>query len=405
MKTLGKLLGVLAICALFAAPALATTVRDARIDATCEGYSITFFGEQFEPGLNEIIEVDYKITLAALTPGNDDVVVTGMTVLDGTDCVPVGDTCNVTVTESFTWEEALGFALPCGDYELLYGGVAPSCDEKPSFYRFLDIFGGTACKDPGPVDGWDGILECPCDEPGLEICRTIGFWGNRGGTEKKGSENITQAVIDAAMMPIEVCGEPINTTLVGEQDSALEAICVSPRGDSRLQLIRQLTAAALNCVATNGNGDCFEVSIGETFAACNDACIFEDEDAYGDCTDAVDCFNNGGILLDNGMCQIGTCADTGDACDEDEACGLDAMGHPIECLPLEGNCHDRPLVNADLGLDFSDPGPAGSPRACKSARHNDCTLLSCDEEPAGPTKGGKGDKGGKGKGKGKGGRR
>jgi hypothetical protein len=50
-------------------------------------------------------------------------------------------------------------------------------------------------------------------------------------------------------------------------------------------------------------------------------------------------------------------------------------GEVVECLPLEGNCHDRPLVNEDLGLDFDPPGPAGSPRECNQARRNDCTVL------------------------------
>ena len=372
-----RILCVMALCALGASTAWATTVDDARIDATCEGYSITFFGSQFEPGQNEIIEVDYKITLAALTAGNDDVVVTGMAVLDGTGCEPPAGqtTCDIVVTDSASWDEVLGSALPCGDYELLFGGVAPSCDEKPSFYRFLDIFGGTACKDPAPVDGWDGILECPCDEPGVETCRTPGFWKTHAGDAKCGSQNVTQQVIDAAMMGIEVCGAPITSTALDSGDSALEAMCVSPRKNKRLQLIRHLTAAALNCVMTNGNGDCFDVSIGADFESCNAACAAGDKSAYDHCGDVIDCFNNGGVLLDNGMCQIGTCAGSGEPCDEDEACGLDDMGGEVACVPLEGNCHDQPLVNESLGLDFDPPGPAGSSKACNRARKNGCTLL------------------------------
>jgi hypothetical protein len=86
--------------------------------------------------------------------------------------------------------------------------------------------------------------------PGNEICRTAGFWAEHGGSEKGCSQNITQTVIDAAG-PLAVCGESISTTGIDDAASALEAMCVRVRGEQRLQLARQLTAAALNCVVTD----------------------------------------------------------------------------------------------------------------------------------------------------------
>ena len=71
--------------------------------------------------------------------------------------------------------------------------------------------------------------------PSEEICRTPGFWGTHGGVEK-GGPNITQFAIDQAGGSIEICGQTItNTTPTtttptapGNDQSALEAICVSP---------------------------------------------------------------------------------------------------------------------------------------------------------------------------------
>lgn len=350
-----------------------------RIAADCEGYTLYIPVQFIEPG--ETLEVEYRVTLDALTEGADDVVAEGTVVVDATGCVPDPGrvSCDFTTVESFTWNEVLGYALPCGDYRL-NTSTDGSCEGKPSRYIWntIDEPPRTVCERIFEGEGWDGFLECPCDEPGVEICRSPGFWGTHAGEEKKRSQNIAQQVIDAALMPIEVCGEPIDTTILHDSGSALEAICVTPRGNRRLQLARQLTAAALNCVMTNGNGDCFGVSAENTFASCNEACRFEDEDEYGHCIDAMDCFNNGGRLLDNGMCQTGTCASDGSPCDGDDACGLDDAGRPVECLPLEDNCHSQPLFNADLGLDFDPPGPAGSPKACNDAKKNDCTLFDCD---------------------------
>ena len=184
------------------------------------------------------------------------------------------------------------------------------------------------------------------------ICRTPGFWAEHAGTEKKNSVNITQAVISAAPGGcIVVCGEKITNTAVNSANSALEAMCVT----GQLQLPRQLMAAALNCIMTNGSADCTGTGIEDVFQACNAACPASKTAVVGghtiDCIGAIDCFNNGGEF--------------------DPATGA--------CTPVANNCHDQPLCNQDLGLCFEPPGPAGSTSACNQARHNSCAIIQPGE--------------------------
>jgi len=189
----------------------------------------------------------------------------------------------------------------------------------------------------------------------MEICRTPGFWGTHAGREKSRSQNITQAVINAAGGCIEVCGEIIDNTVLNSADSAVEAICVSPRGDQRLQLVRQLTAAALNCIITNGNPDCTGVSVEEVFQTCNASCASGDPSAPDTCIGLLDCFNNGGTIDGSGNCVTGA----------------------------PNNCHDRLLVNDSLNLNFEPPGPAGSSNECNAARDNTCTVIPPGEASCG----------------------
>ena len=204
------------------------------------------------------------------------------------------------------------------------------------------------------------------------ICRTPGFWGThacpgaggQAGCEQQGNscaQNITQAVIDANPNPahpgqLVVCGQDITNTLLGDHESAVEAICVRVQGHLRLQLARQLTAAALNCILSGSDDTCVNLSIETTFSECDDVC----KDAgstnaqIGPCVDAIDCFNNGGQF---------------DA----------ATGH---CTSGPDNCELRDLPLATLGLTACHDksgnlvqGSSGSSNECSDARRNQITIF------------------------------
>jgi hypothetical protein len=193
------------------------------------------------------------------------------------------------------------------------------------------------------------------------ICRTPGFWGTHGcpetivdgvvtevDCEKKTAQNITQAVISATQdQALFVCGEKIVNTALDDAASAVEGICVSPKGAQILQLARQLTALALNCAITTGDGSCANLPVQNLFESCNDLC--ELGGSVSDitaCINTIDCVNNGGT------------------------CGIEG---------LDGLCHDRILVNDSLGLNFEPPGPAGSSQECNDATQNNCTIIGVGE--------------------------
>lgn len=393
MVTKRALFGALCCCLVLAGSlgaSYATAIRDVRLYADCDGYTVYAVGENFEEGESLVVDYSFLLNYLGPDPLGEDVSVSGSLTLtcEPFQADPGKTTCTVRESLSETWAEALGSDLACGQYQLDSTSGGGVCGSIPTRWVWTDIFGGQQCNrlpatgfedpDNDVYPDWNGFLDCPCDpeEPGVEICRTPGFWGTHAGTEKKNSTNITQAVLDAANGIVSVCGETVDTTALDTAGSALEGMCVAPRGDIRLQLARQLTAAALNCVMTNGEGDCADVSIEETFQACDLACANGWDDEFGACIDAIDCFNNGGIMLDSGMCQIGTCGGDGiTACDGDERCGYDDAGEKIACVPLEGNCHDRALVNEELGLDFDPPGAAGSSKSCNTANRNGCTLF------------------------------
>jgi hypothetical protein len=105
-----------------------------------------------------------------------------------------------------------------------------------------------------------------------------------------------------------VCGRKITDVDVDHAHSALEALCVSPKGNQRLQLARQLLTAALNGA---GGGAKFT-----DFAACNAICTnaASSKDAVTGCTDEADKFNNSGDNIpapfDNGTSATpGPCKD------------------------------------------------------------------------------------------------
>ncbi|HEY3174763.1 MAG TPA: hypothetical protein VGK94_03285 [Candidatus Polarisedimenticolia bacterium] len=229
-----------------------------------------------------------------------------------------------------------------------------------------------ACK-PSTGECSPETTNPPPDECDAATCRTPGFWGTHAGTEKSGSRNITQAVINA-VGSLSVCGETISTTIVNDDASAVEAICVSPSATIRLQLARQLTAAALNCVASDGDADCSSTPLfASAFASCNAVCANSSSSTalVTSCIGQIDCLNNGGRLLANGYCQTGVCAGSGSPCKVGAAC-LDTSA----CLPLPGNCHDQLLDgDGDSSLNFEPTGAAGSSTACNSANKTACTAV------------------------------
>jgi hypothetical protein len=212
------------------------------------------------------------------------------------------------------------------------------------------------------------------DNCGESICRTPGFWGTHAGTEKAGSTNITQAVITAGGGVLSICGQSITNTVLSDDDSAVEAICVNVKDSIVFQLARQLTAAALNCIVSDGVADCSSTPLYSTiFATCNAACATAgtSKATLTNCVNDLDCLNNGGNKLANGFCQTGTCAGDGTtACAVGKACADTSA-----CVPLDGNCHDRLLVNSGLGFNFEPPGNAGSSTECNDAIKNTCKVI------------------------------
>jgi len=224
---------------------------------------------------------------------------------------------------------------------------------------------------------------------GADICRSPGYWATHSGYEKKNSVNVGQLVIDA-VGPLEVCGESIDSTSNESSpyleglglSSDLEGLCVKTRGIKERSLYRQLVAAALNCGISGG--DCDDILakyVDVSFSDCSDLCAGNppvDGPTVSECVSQLDCFNNGGQLID-GDCAYGTCAE-----DPTVYCGGDYgdcplfLEEPQECEPFPGNCHSAALCNEALGVCPKNT-PASSSSACREARGNSCTIDSCED--------------------------
>ena len=198
--------------------------------------------------------------------------------------------------------------------------------------------------DLGPADAECEVIEIN------EYCRTPGFWKTHAGTEKEGrSTNLTQEVIDFNGGTLgEICGVEITNTSVydyagagsypGNGDgSAVEGMCVHPKQRIIRQLQRQLIAASINCVVSDGTQDCTGVSVGDDWKAANDACVAEAAD-MSDWIEVIDSFNNG--------------------------------------LYPGSNCSENIRESVVFeNVDYKVPGPAGSSRACSAATSNDFYLV------------------------------
>jgi hypothetical protein len=261
-------------------------------------------------------------------------------------------------------------------------------DQGPSPFTGLPASGSTV---NGPL-----VLGQICNDG--EFCRTKGFWGTHvNESDDLCAQNITQAVIDAGG-PLDICGESLCTTVADDSSSAIEALCNTGGGER--QLAAQLTAAALNCIVTNGSADCTGVSIEDAFQACNTACATNvDADAtndvsLGDCIAVIDCFNNGGQWDDvNDFCATGTCPapivmkTAGDGPAPTAFCTPNDLSNcaagTTECTPFENNCHDADFGDFEFvtlpndvdeeGVCFGKPGPA-DPTECKAARKSGCLI-------------------------------
>lgn len=281
--------------------------------------------------------------------------------------------------------------------------------------------GSCTCCGDGEVNGPPGAEQCddgndiPGDgcEPdctptvGEEVCRTPGYWkvhgcgeaGGLTGCEKRTARNVTQLVINDCGGCLDVCGDIIDSTALGDADSVLEAMCINVSGDPILQLVRQLTAAALNCCVSGGGDACDGISIDAVFDACNTACTSGETTAdigggSFNCIGAIDCFNNGGTFNQDlaGDCQTGRCWDNSAACSSGDThlCGGPNPAGPT-CVAFAETCHTAEFGFCSDGsvCTEADPdcptgscsfnrGPAGSSNACSAANENLCYAIEGD---------------------------
>lgn len=254
--------------------------------------------------------------------------------------------------------------------------VCDSDPESPTAGQCVPVYSAesTPCDnedgDECTVSGCDGAGTCdpnhillPC---GDAVCRTPGFWSVRGGhpgdEDYKHGDNITGEVLGDGL---EICGLTLTNTDLANNQSAIEAMCIN-KGDPQAKLLRHLTASALNCELSN---------CGANTAAlveyCSDVCADNDDGvAISMCSSSLDCFNNGGYILEDGSCIAygdGQCADSGGPCETNDDCPGTAFEAVEECLMYE-SCHNRSLCEDGSNFCFEPPGPASGPKKCNQAR-------------------------------------
>lgn len=164
------------------------------------------------------------------------------------------------------------------------GGPPPMCDDK------------NTCT----ADKCEPAKGCTHESMCL-FTRTPGFWKNHPIT--------TQGVLDA-VGGVQVCGQKIDTLAADSVHSALEALCVAVAGKTKVQLARQLMAAALN--GASGGG------VFGNFAFCNGVCAAANPSSTSikNCIDALNTYNNSGDNLSAPFPQESgdpdSCKDAGD---------------------------------------------------------------------------------------------
>jgi hypothetical protein len=229
----------------------------------------------------------------------------------------------------------------------------------------------------------DELEGCVFEDVCIEICRGPGFWSTHSGEEK--GINIGQQVLDEAG-PLQVCGQIIdNTDDLGDLSASLEGFCVRTQGVKERQLYRVLLTTAFNCAISEG-GSCEDITddfVDVSWDECNSLCAddpVEDGPTLQECKAQFGCFNAGGRIID-GECAKGTCEE-----DPETYCGSDFGDCPLvldeeqDCVPFEDSCARQPLCSEDLDAEATicpKPGAASSPKTCKEARHNECTIDDC----------------------------
>jgi hypothetical protein len=234
----------------------------------------------------------------------------------------------------------------------------------------------TECDPAESCTGTDPLCPADVNPPCVEeACRTVGYWGTHAGTENN-SVNITQLAITANGGSISVCGLTLGNTDLNSAASAEEVLCDGGGGPSQLQ--RQLTAMALNCVASGSpaaGAACDGVALFETvFNLCDGICQSGTNAQKNACIGVVDCLNNGGTpsLETNGQffCATGSCSDNSANCSAsyNGLCGDPATA---TCTPYASTCHD-------VALPWPD-SPASSPNKCNDAKKTQCNpgITSC----------------------------
>jgi len=329
---------------------------------------------QCEPGAPKNCATDSPCTTGSCNPS------TGQCEVQPVTCAQDGDLCTVESCNPSTGQCESGASKNCNDDDLC---STDSCNPSTGQCGHTPVTcpsDSDNCTDEVCDSATGACHSVPAnpapDNCGATICRTPGFWGTHAGVEKSGSQNITQAVITAGGGSLAICGETITDTVLSDDESAVEAICVAPKDSILYQLARQLTAAALNCVVSNGVPDCSQTPVYTAiFASCNAACAnpASTKATITDCISQIDCLNNGGKKLGSGMCQTGTCAN-GAACTEGKACADGSS-----CKGLDNNCHDQLLINSGLGFNFEPPGPAGSSNECNDATKNACKVIGASQ--------------------------
>jgi hypothetical protein len=138
---------------------------------------------------------------------------------------------------------------------------------------------GTTTTRPGSTTTTTRSTTTTTRPPSGAFTRTIGFWKNHPA--------IAQQVLTAAG-GVMVCGRGLADVDVGHAHSVVEAMCVAPKGNQRLQLVRQLTAAALNVAA--GGAPFLQQATCD--AVCRDGAA--STAALADCIDTVTGYNESG---------------------------------------------------------------------------------------------------------------